>query len=139
MSVVPSDKILLTVVTPERKILEEIVDEVVLPGSEGYLGVLPGHAPLLSALKTGEGSFRQGETWRRIFLSRGFTEVLPNRVSVLADVGERAEEIDVERARSAQDRAKDRMKGSGKGDLDWDRAAASLGRALARLHIASRR
>jgi F-type H+-transporting ATPase subunit epsilon len=138
VSAIPVDRILLTVVTPERKVLEETVDEVVLPGSEGYLGVLPGHAPLLTGLKSGEASFRQGQSWRRAFVARGFAEVLPNRVSILADVGERAEEIDMERARAARERAQERLK-SASGDLDWDRATAALGRALARLQIAGGR
>lgn len=135
---VPSDRILLTVVSPERKVLEETVDEVVLPGSEGYLGVLPGHAPLLTGVKSGELGFRDGERWLHAFVSGGFAEVLPNRVSILADVGERAEEIDSQRAAAARGRAEDRLKHPSE-DVDWDRARAALQRALARLQVAGRR
>jgi F-type H+-transporting ATPase subunit epsilon len=126
------------VVSPDRKMLEETVDEVVLPGSEGYLGVLPGHAPLLTAVKAGELDFRDGERWLRAFVAGGFAEVLPNRVSILADVGERAEEIDPQRAEAARGRAEGRLKQPSP-DVDWDRARASLQRALTRLQVARRR
>jgi F-type H+-transporting ATPase subunit epsilon len=130
-------RILLSLVTPERKLLEEAVEEVVLPGSEGYLGVLPGHAPLLTGLKTGELTYTESGRRHACFVTGGFVEVLPDRVSVLADVGERAEEIDVERARAAKDRAEKRLKGGE--DVDWDRARAALSRALARIQIAGRK
>jgi F-type H+-transporting ATPase subunit epsilon len=134
---VPAGKLLLTVVTPDRKVLEEAVDEVILPGSEGYLGVLPGHAPLLTALKTGELSYREGTRWRYCFASRGFVEVLPDSVSVLADVSERADDIDVERARAARERAEKRLKGHE--DVDWDRARAALERSFVRLQVSGRK
>src|SRR6266849_3969210 len=91
----------LEVVTPDRAVVHEAVTEVQLPGSEGYLGILPGHTPLLTELGTGALSYRQGAQTRRVAVSGGFAEVLPDRVIVLADVAERAEEIDVERARLA--------------------------------------
>ena len=132
---VPEGKILLSVVAPERKLLEELVDEIVLPGSEGYLGVLPGHAPLLTALQIGELSYREGGRWHYGFVSGGFVEVLPDRVSVLANVGELAGEIDVDRARAASERAGKRLKSPSE-DLDWDRARAALERAISRIHVA---
>ena len=135
---IPAGRLLLSIVTPERKILEEIIDEVVLPGSEGYLGVLPGHAPLLTALNVGELSYRNGTRWSRSFLAGGFVEVLPDRVSILADVGERGEEIDVERARASKGRAEKRLK-SPAADVDWDRARVALERAITRIQVSSRK
>ena len=135
---VPEGKILLSIVTPERKVFEAPVDELVVPGSEGYLGVLPGHAPLLTALQTGELSFREGSRWHWCFISKGFVEVLSDKVSVLADVGERAEEVDVERARSARERAEGRLRNPTP-DVDWDRARAALQRAITRIQVAGRK
>jgi F-type H+-transporting ATPase subunit epsilon len=135
---IPPNKLLLTVVSPDRKLLEETVDEVILPGSEGYLGALPGHAPLLTSLKIGDVSYRQGERWLHTFIAWGFAEVLPDRVSILAEVGERSEEIDVERAEASRRRAADRLK-KATTDVDWERAGASLERALARLLVAGRK
>jgi F-type H+-transporting ATPase subunit epsilon len=127
----------LTIVTPERKLVDRQVEEIVLPGTEGYLGVLPGHAPLLTALKVGEISYREGAETRLVAVAWGFAEVLPDRVSVLADIAERAEDIDVERARKARERAEQRLRGGG--DVDWDRARVSLEKALARLQVATTR
>ena len=127
----------LTVVTPARKIVDQQVDEAQLPGAEGAFGVLPGHAPMLSALKVGEILYRHGSDTHRIAVAWGFAEVLPDRVRVLADVAERAEDIDIDRARRAKDRAEQRLKGGG--DVDWDRARASLDKALVRVRIAEQR
>src|SRR5436190_10197720 len=96
-------KLTLEVVTPERKILSEVVDEVVLPGRDGYLGVLPGHAPLLTSLKIGQVEYRQGSEKSYLSLAWGFAEVLPDKVTILADVAERPEEIDVERAKAKKE------------------------------------
>ena len=126
----------LTVVTPERKLVDRQVDEVVLPGSEGYLGVLPGHAPLLTALKVGQISYKHEGTVHQLSVAWGFAEVLPDRVSVLADIAERAEDIDTERALRARERAEERLrKGT---DVDWDRARASLEKAITRLQVAGK-
>lgn len=127
----------LTVVTPRRKLVDDQVDEVVLPGSEGSFGVLPGHAPLLTSLKVGEIDFRKGADTKRVAVAWGFVEVLPDRVSVLADIAERAEEIDVDRAQRARDRALDRLRGAG--DVDWDRARVALDKAVIRIQVAGRR
>jgi F-type H+-transporting ATPase subunit epsilon len=127
----------LTVVTPERKLIDRKVDEVVLPGSEGYFGVLEGHAPLLSALRIGEISYRQGSEVSYLAVAWGFAEVLADRVSVLADVAERAEDIDLERARRARDRAERRLREGG--DLDWDLARATLDKAILRVRVGERR
>lgn len=132
-----ADRILLSILTPERKLFEEEVEEIVLPGGEGYLGVLPGHAPLLTSLKSGELSYRQGGRWHYAFLSGGFVEVLPSKVSILADVGELAGEIDVDRARDAQKRARERLEKGG-AEIDHARAVAALSRAAARMAVANR-
>lgn len=126
----------LTIVSPERKLVDQQVDEVMLPGVEGYLGVLPGHAPLLTALKVGAITYRQGTELHHLSVAWGFVEVLSDRVSVLADVAERAEDIDVERATQARDRAAEQMRKGG--DLDWDLARAALDKALVRLQVAGR-
>ena len=127
----------LTIVTPERKLVDRQVDEVVLPGSEGYLGVLPGHAPLLSALKVSDITYRQGTETHHVVVAWGFVEVLPERVSVLADIAERAEDIDIDRAQKARERAEQRLRGGT--DVDWDRARVALDKAMARLQVASGR
>lgn len=128
----------LTVVTPERTLVDRQVDEVVLPGAEGSFGVLPGHAPLLSALSIGEITYREAGESHSLAVAWGFVEVLSDRVSVLADIAERAEEIDVERARRARERAEGRLKGGGD-DLDWQRGSAALEKALIRLQVAGKR
>src|ERR1019366_862287 len=95
----------LTIVTPERALVREMVDELEIPGSDGYFGVLPQHAPLFSELKVGEVSYRQGSVWVFLAVAWGFVEVLPNQVRVLAETAERANEIDVDRARRSKERA----------------------------------
>jgi F-type H+-transporting ATPase subunit epsilon len=131
------EKLKLEIVTPERLLFYEEVDEVTVPGVEGYLGILPGHAPLLAELKIGEISYRQGDKRGYLFCSWGFVEVLPDRVSVLAEVAERPEEIDVTRAQSAKERAEKRLK-SKDTDIDFERARISLQRAVSRLQVAGR-
>jgi F-type H+-transporting ATPase subunit epsilon len=128
----------LTIVTPERKVLDKEVDEVVLPGVQGYLGVLPGHAPLLTSLQVGEIAYRSGGATEYAAVAWGFLEVLDDHVRVLADTAERSEEIDVERARRAHERATERLSKGGD-DLDWDRARAALMKALIRIQVAERR
>src|SRR5262245_39831195 len=103
----------LTIVTPERALLDESVDEVQVPGAEGYLGVLPGHAPLFSELKVGELGYRKGSRWFWLAVAWGFVEVLPDEVRVLAQTAERANEIDVERATRAKERAEQRISRGG--------------------------
>jgi F-type H+-transporting ATPase subunit epsilon len=133
-------KILLEVVTPDRSLIREEVDEVVVPGSEGYLGVLPGHTPLLSMLKVGELWYRQGQDKHHLAIAFGFVEVLPDRVTVLAQVGERAQDIDVERAERAKRRAEERLARQQMStvDLDIERARISLMKSLIRLQVATR-
>jgi F-type H+-transporting ATPase subunit epsilon len=102
--------ILLEIVTPEGLLLRDEVDELVAPGSEGYFGVRPGHTPLLATLGMGELSYRKHQSWKRLSCFSGWCEVLPDRVNVLADIGERAEDIDVDRAEQALRGAQERMR-----------------------------
>ena len=127
----------LEFVTPERAIVHEDVDEVEIPGEEGYFGVLPGHAPLLAALKTGELWYRRGADRKHAFLAGGFAEVLPDRVAILAQIAERAEEIDVQRAEASKRRAEERM-ARPVADVDFERARAALLKALSRLEVSRR-
>jgi len=146
----------LVIVTPERQLLSFEVSEVTLPGAEGELGVLPGHAPLITELGIGELTYRggyerpsatAGETveqevrqpdWRpHVAIIRGFAEILGDRVTVLAETAERPEEIDIERAKAALERAEKRIAaGAGAQDIDWDRATGALQRALVRIKVA---
>ncbi|MFQ5777916.1 MAG: F0F1 ATP synthase subunit epsilon [Terriglobia bacterium] len=132
------DTIELQVVTAQRQLVREAVDEVQVPGRDGYLGILPGHAPLLSELQAGELSYRKGT--QRSFLSVfwGFVEVLSDRVTVLAETAERAEEIDLNRAREAQRRAEQRLAHPDDSALDLARAQAALQRALIRMQVAGK-
>src|SRR5437879_4865908 len=118
----------LTIVTPERAVVHETVDEVQIPGREGYFGVLPGHAPLFSELKIGEVSYRKGTQWSFLAVAWGFTEVRPNQVRILAETAERAHEIDVERAKRAKERAEKQLVRNSD-DVDYGRALIALERA----------
>jgi F-type H+-transporting ATPase subunit epsilon len=131
-------KITLEIVTPERAIVTEQVDELQLPGSEGYFGVLPGHTPLLATLKVGEMWYRIGQEKRYLAIAFGFVEVLPDRVTVLAQIAERAEEIDVARAEAAKRRAEERVAKTGAADMDFERARIAMMKSLIRLQVASR-
>jgi len=131
------DKLDLEIVTPERLVLAAAVDEVVLPGSEGYLGVLPGHAPLLTGLAPGELSYRGDGQWRYLAVSGGFAEVLRNRVSVVAETCERPDEIDVERARQEKARAEAAL-ASETSEAGLRRARESLQKAVTRLEVKRR-
>lgn len=124
-------------VTPDRSMVHESVDEVQIPGAEGFLGVLPGHTRLVTALRVGELWFRQGE--ERLFASVafGFAEILPDRVTVLARIAERAETIDVDRARAAERRARERLETRAV-DVDFERARIALLKSLVRLQVASK-
>jgi F-type H+-transporting ATPase subunit epsilon len=128
----------LEVVTPEGLLLREVVDEVIAPGSEGYFGVRPGHTPMLASLGVGEISYRQGPTWQYLTCFWGFCEVLPDRVNVLAEIGERAEKIDVSRAEAALRRAAERMK-SIREEAGFEDAHQAYVRAVTRLAVGRRR
>src|SRR4030095_8394433 len=135
-------KLMLEIVTPDRALLREEVAEVVVPGSQGDFGVLPGHTPLLSTLKIGELWYRQGQERHYLAIAFGFVEVLPDRVTVLAQVGDRAQEIDVQRAERAKQRAEQRLAQAQPRltqiDFDIERARIALMKSLVRLQVASR-
>ena len=123
----------LELVTPERLVLSEEVDEVVLPGYEGEFGVLPGHTQFLAILNIGMLRYRKGSAITRIALGGGFAEVTPARVVVMAETAERADEIDVERAQRARDRAEARLKELSLDDETYAKAYGELQRALVRM------
>lgn len=130
-------EITLEVVTPEGLLLKEQVDEVIAPGELGYFGVRPGHTPMLSTLGVGEISYRQGAQWSRLTCFWGFCEVLPDKVSILAEIGERAETIDLSRAQAARDRAAAQMKAI-KDETGYAEAHEAYVRAVTRLAVAQR-
>jgi F-type H+-transporting ATPase subunit epsilon len=130
-------KLILEIVTPDRALVREEVDEVQLPGYEGYFGVLPGHTPLLATLKVGELWYRTGAEKHYLAIAGGFVEVLPDRVTVLAQIAERAQDIDVARAESAKKRAEERLAGSAH-DIDLERTRIALMKSLVRLRVATR-
>jgi F-type H+-transporting ATPase subunit epsilon len=118
-------------------VVREQVDEVQIPGSEGYFGVLPGHTPLLASLAVGELWYRKGQEKTYLSIAGGFAEVLPDRVTLLATLAERAEEIDVTRAEAAKQRAEQRLS-QPKTDIDYERARLSLQKSIIRLQVSSR-
>jgi F-type H+-transporting ATPase subunit epsilon len=130
-------RLTLEIVTPERALVTEQVDEVQLPGSEGYFGVLPGHTPLLASLQVGEMWYRIGPERHHLAIAFGFAEVLPDRVTVLAQIAERAQEIDVARAEAAKRRAEERV-ARPTSDIDFERARIAMMKSLVRLQVASR-
>jgi F-type H+-transporting ATPase subunit epsilon len=132
------DVIQLEVVTPDRSVLRASVAEVQVPGLVGYLGVLPGHTPLLAELGLGQLSYRQGSQTFYATAFGGLAEILPDRVIVLAEAAERAEEINVDRARAAADRAKKRIASPTDTAVDWERAQRAAQRAETRLQTAAR-
>ncbi|HOJ83336.1 MAG: F0F1 ATP synthase subunit epsilon [Dethiobacteria bacterium] len=127
--------VILEVVTPEKKVLREEVESIIAPGTEGYLGVLPRHSPLLTTLKPGVVQYRKAGKWEQLAVSGGFMEAGPRRVVILADAAELPSEIDIERARCSMERAKKRLWECPPG-LDVARAEAALMRSLARLKAA---
>jgi F-type H+-transporting ATPase subunit epsilon len=133
-------KLTLEIVTPDRALVTEQVDEVQLPGSEGYFGVLPGHTPLLASLSVGELWYRIGQERHYLSIAFGFAEVLPERVTVLAQIAERAQDIDVERAERAKRRAEERLqaKVSQQAEMDFERARVAMMKSLIRLQVATR-
>jgi F-type H+-transporting ATPase subunit epsilon len=127
----------LQIVTPDKLLVREQVDEVEIPGSEGYFGVLPGHTPMLASLAVGELWYRKGQEKTYLAIAFGFAEVLPDRVTILAQLAERAEEIDITRAEESKKRAESRLTAP-RADVDYERARAALVKSLARLQVASR-
>ncbi len=136
------ESIELVIVTPERQLLRQSVVEVTLPGGDGCLGILPGHAPLITELGIGELTYRAkgGTEAGPLAIISGFAEVLGDRVTVLAEMAERPEEIDVARAEEAKKRAEQRLaSASSDPNVDWARAAIALQRSLIRIQVARKR
>jgi F-type H+-transporting ATPase subunit epsilon len=130
-------KLTLEIVTPERALVNTEVDEVELPGSEGYFGVLPGHTELLASLQVGELWYRIGQEKHYLAIAFGFVEVLPDRVTVLARIAEKAQDIDIARAEAAKKRAEERV-ARPTADMDFERARVALMKSLIRLQVASK-
>jgi len=129
-------KLLLEIVTPDQSLVQEEVDEVYLPGAEGCLGVLPGHTPLLATLAVGELWYRIGQETHYLAIATGFSEVLPDRVTVLAQIAEQAHDIDIGRAEAARERAEERLKKTT--EIDIERARVALLKSQIRSQVASR-
>ena len=127
----------LQLTSPDRSLVSEQVDEVEIPGADGYFGVLPGHTPLLATLQVGQLWYRQGEDKHYLSLAFGFAEVQPDRVTILAQIAEKAGEIDIARAEAAKKRAEERLSKPTM-DMDFERARIAMMKALIRLQVASR-
>jgi F-type H+-transporting ATPase subunit epsilon len=127
----------LEIVTPDRSVVAEKVDEVEIPGAEGYFGVLPGHTPLLAMLQVGELWYRKNNETAYMSIAFGFAEVLPDRVTILAQLAERADEIDIARAEAAKRRAEERITQPA-AEMDYERARIAMMKALIRLQVAAR-
>jgi F-type H+-transporting ATPase subunit epsilon len=127
----------LQIVSAERSLVNETVAEVEIPGSEGYFGVLPGHTPMLALLGAGELWYRQGTEKHYLSMAFGFAEVQPDRVTILAQIAERADEIDIARAEAAKKRAEERLAKTTV-DMDAERARIALLKSLIRIQVATR-
>lgn len=132
------DKLMLEIVTPERRVVREEVDEVVCPGIEGEFGVLPGHTPFLTALKIGELSYRKGNETKYIAITWGYAEVDGGRVEILADMAETAEEIDLRRAEDAKARAESQLKGM-PDEVEFEKEQVALEKAVIRIQVAGKK
>jgi F-type H+-transporting ATPase subunit epsilon len=131
-------QLLLEVVTPDRLVLTTEADVVVCPGVEGQFGVLVGHIPFLSALEIGEMYYRKGGQTEYLAVSGGFAEVTGEKVTIVAESAEKGREIDVERAKRAQERAEKRLAAAKTEEIDWARAEAAMRRSLMRVRVAGR-
>ena len=127
----------LQLTSPDRSLVNEQVDEVEVPGADGYFGVLPGHTPLLATLQVGQLWYRQGQEKHYLSLAFGFVEVQPDRVTILAQIAEKADEIDIARAEAAKKRAEERLSKPTM-DMDFERARIAMMKALIRLQVATR-
>ena len=130
-----ADTFKLEIVTPEKKVVDTTAEEMQIPGKNGYLGILPGHAPLITELAVGEITFRAGGEEQRLAVAWGFAEVLPNKVTILAETAERPAEIDVARAREAKKRAEERLT-SGDINVDVEQSLDALHKAETRIEVA---
>ncbi len=131
------NKLKLDIVTPYGLVLSEDIDEVSLTGSEGEFGVLPGHVPFITTLNIGMLIYKKGSESGIIFVNSGYAEVLPDKVTILAESAERSEDINIERALAAKNRAEERLKQAEK--IDYVRAMSALGRATIRIQVAEKK
>jgi F-type H+-transporting ATPase subunit epsilon len=132
------DTFQLEIVTPEKMVVRDVAEQMQIPGKDGYLGILPGHAPLITELAVGEVTYQNGSATHRLSVAWGFAEVLPDKVTILAETCERCEEIDIKRAQEAKRRAQDRLN-SGSTDVDYPRADNALQRAETRLEVVEKK
>lgn len=132
-----ADTFQLEIVTPEKKVVETAAEEIQIPGKNGYLGILAGHAPLITELSVGEITYRENGAEQKLAIAWGFAEVLANKVTILAETAEHPSEIDVERARAAKQRAEQRLT-SGDTSVDVERALDALQRAETRIEVAEK-
>ncbi|MFZ0685602.1 MAG: F0F1 ATP synthase subunit epsilon [Terriglobales bacterium] len=130
-----ADTFQLEIVTPSRLLVKEAAEEAQIPGVSGYMGILPGHAPLISELGVGEITYKASGAERSLSVAWGFVEVLPDKVTILAEAAEHPQEIDIDRAQKAKDRAEQRLK-SNDPEIDFNRAEDALQRAETRLTVA---
>lgn len=132
------EKLLLKLYTPEKKLIEAEVHEVIAPGIEGEFGVLPGHIPFITLLKIGELTFRTAQRVERLAVAWGYAEILPELVTILAETAELASQIDVERATRAKEKAEAQLRRLSPEDKEYAQALASLQRAINRIQVASK-
>lgn len=132
------DTFQLEIVTPEKMVVRNIAEEMQIPGKNGYLGILPGHAPLITELAVGEITYRNGSQVHHLSVAWGFAEVLQDKVTILAETCERPEEIDTSRAQQAKQRAEQQLN-SGAADVNYNEAGAALQRAETRLDVAQKK
>lgn len=133
-----ADTFQLEIVTPEKMVVREVAEEIQIPGKDGYLGILPGHAPLISELAVGEITYRNGNVITRLAVAWGFAEVLPDKVTILAETAERAGEIDASQAQAAKQRAESNL-ASSTTEEDFQRAVTDLQLAETRLEVAEKK
>jgi len=133
-----ADSFQLEIVTPEKMVVKDVAEELQMPGKNGYLGILPGHAPLITELAVGEITYRNGSNLHHLSVAWGFAEVLPDRVTILAETCEKPDEIDIARAKEARQRAEDRLKSTNP-EVDFDRAEDALQRAETRIDVAEKK
>jgi F-type H+-transporting ATPase subunit epsilon len=132
------DTFQLEIVTPDKMVVRDVAEECQIPGKNGYLGILPGHAPLITELAVGEITYKANSYTHHLAVAWGFAEVLPDKVTILAQSAERAEDINVKRAQEAKQRAEERLQ-SGNPEVDFTRAQEALSRAESRLDVAEKK
>jgi F-type H+-transporting ATPase subunit epsilon len=132
-----ADTFQLEIVTPEKMVVRDVAEEMQIPGKDGYLGIMPGHAPLITELAVGEITYRNGASTHHLSVAWGFAEVLPNKVTLLAETAERPPEIDVSRAQAEKRRAEDLLK-TGNTEADFTTAEGKLKRAETRLEVSAK-